>query len=156
MIENSFLADESRFRNKIVTVSSCGFPVRVQIKDVNEINASIDREEGVLQISLDNEYISCLFYSKKDYGTVGKYKIGEDETPEKDSVLELVVSSRVKQIIVANAKYTMTAELDEKKIKVEFWENSRLQVYKYEGVPTVISSGEAFNMELKEGGLIAL
>lgn len=156
MIENSFLADKSTFRDKIVTISSCGFPVRVQLEDVNEINASIDREEGVLQISTDREYISCLFYSKKEYGTVGKYTIGDEEAQGKDSVLEVVVPIQIKQIIVANAQYTMTAELDEKKIKIIFWQNGKLQVYKYEGIPTVIASGEVFNMELKEGGLIAL
>ena len=77
MLKYKISDKNGKFNDKMLVITSGGFPVRLKLKKGNDFIASIDREEGTIDISFDENDINCSYYSIPEYGKNSINKIKE-------------------------------------------------------------------------------
>ena len=150
MLKYKISDKNGKFNDKMLVITSGGFPVRLKLKKGNDFIASIDREKGTIDISFDENDINCSYYSIPEYGKNSINKIKEMD------VFDIIFPDTIKTIYLSAPIYSCCVDFEKAIVKVDYWKVNKLERSVYTGIPEEVFSGKIFKMTLKEGGKVTI
>lgn len=151
MLSNKISGERNLFENRMLVITTGGFPAKLKLKNQNTLSVLINRKDGTIDISFDSQYINCSCYSMSKY-----YQSDKQENSQSNEVLEVEAPNSVKEIFLATLTYTASIKLFKKVVKIKYWKEGSFREVKYCGVPKELFSGRYFKMTFEDGGKVLL